>query len=186
MEAAYKTGLDRVLRETLERAREREGYAVYPAVKIGNSIYTLIREGDKLTIAEKKGVECGLARGEHDDVCREVLRAACVGPEHVGWKLGDLERRLARGGLFGEILAQRHPTVLWAKELDRYVAVGISDGIGEDFVYEFKSTRMSYGGLRRYVLPVAMAHANIYAWFFKRQRWVVVIFSCEDLKLYRW
>jgi hypothetical protein len=43
VEAAYKTGLDRVLRETLERAREREGYAVYPAVKIGNRIYTLIR-----------------------------------------------------------------------------------------------------------------------------------------------
>ena len=84
VEAAYKTGLNRVLRETLERARVREGYAVYPAVKIGNSICSLIREGDKLAIAEKKGIECGLARGEHDDVCREVLRAACVGPEHVG------------------------------------------------------------------------------------------------------
>jgi hypothetical protein len=86
VEAAHKTGLDRVLRETLERAREREGYAVYPAVKIGNRIYTLIRKGDKLTIAEKKGVECGLVRGEHDDVCREVLRAACAGPERVGWE----------------------------------------------------------------------------------------------------
>ncbi len=31
-----------------------------------------------------------------------------------------------------------------------------------------------------------MAQANIYAWLFKRQRWVVVIFSCEDLKLYKW
>jgi hypothetical protein len=36
------------------------------------------------------------------------------------------------------------------------------------------------------VLPVARAQANIYAWLFKRQRWVVEIFSCEDLKLYRW
>jgi hypothetical protein len=50
------------------------------------------------------------------------------------------------------------------------VVVGIPDGIGEDFVYEFKSTRMSYGGLRRYVLPVTRAQANIYAWLFKRQR----------------
>ena len=86
MEAAYKTGLDRVLRETLERAREREGYAVYPAVKIGNRIYTLIREGDILTIAEKEGVERGVAVGEHYDVCREVLRAACADPERVGWE----------------------------------------------------------------------------------------------------
>jgi hypothetical protein len=45
---------------------------------------------------------------------------------------------------------------------------------------------MSYGGLRRYVLPVTRAQANIYAWLFKRQRWVVEIFSCEGLKLYRW
>jgi len=78
-----------------------------------------------------------------------VLRAVCAGPEHVGWGLGDLDRQLARGELLGEILVQRHPTVLWAKEWDRYVVVGIPDGIGEDFVYEFKSTRMSYGGLRK-------------------------------------
>jgi hypothetical protein len=68
MEAAYKTGLDRFLRKTLERAREREGYTVYPAVKIGNRIYTLIRQGYKLTIAEKEGVKRGLAVGEHYDV----------------------------------------------------------------------------------------------------------------------
>jgi hypothetical protein len=115
-----------------------------------------------------------------------VLRAVCAGPEHVGWGLGGLDRQLARGELLGEILAQRHPTVLWAKEWDRYVVVGTPDGIGEDFVYEFKSTRMSYGGLRRYVLPITRAQENIYAWLFKRQRWVVEIFSCEDLKLYRW
>jgi hypothetical protein len=64
------------------------------------------------------------------------------------------------------------------------VVVGIPDGVGEDFVYEFKSTKIRR--LDRYVLPVTRAQANIYARLFKRQRWVVEIFSCEDLKLYRW
>jgi hypothetical protein len=37
----------------------------------------------------------------------------------------------------------------------------------------------------KYVLPVARAQANIYAWLFKRQRWIVEIFSCADLRLMR-
>jgi hypothetical protein len=61
------------------------------------------------------------------------------------------------------------------------VVIGISDRVGEDFVYEFKSIKIRR--LDRYVLPVARAQVNIYAWFFKRQRWVVEIFSCADLRL---
>jgi len=83
-----------------------------------------------------------------------------------------------------EILAERHPTILWAKKWDKYVVVGVPDGVGGDFVYEFKTTKIRR--FDKYVLPVARTQANIYTWLFKRQRWVVEIFSCTDLTLYRW
>jgi len=118
-----------------------------------------------------------LQRGAEGRMCRARARGLEAGRPRA--PAGE------RGIVWGNPRTET-PHRPWAKELDRYVAVGISDGIGEDFVYEFKSTRMSYGGLRRYVLPVAMAQVNIYAWLFKRRRWVVVIFSCEDLKLFRW
>jgi len=173
VERVYKThDPDEVLRRVLEKMKRVEA-EVYPAVKIGDRILTLIRRNDKLVVLEESD-ECELIKGGHSDVCREVLRVACAGPEHVSWELGGLERRLARGDLLEKILAQRHPTVLWAKEWDRYVVVGVPDGVGEDFVYEFKSTKIRR--LDRYVLPVARAQANIYAWLFKRQRWVVEIF----------
>jgi CRISPR/Cas system-associated exonuclease Cas4 (RecB family) len=157
---------------------------VYPAVKIGDRILTTVRRGDRLLVIHREAAECDLVRGEHGDTCREVLGAACAGPERVGWELGDLDRRLARGKLLEEILAERHPTILWAREWDRYVVVGIPDGVGGNFVYEFKSTKIRR--LEKYILPVARAQANIYAWLFDKKRWVVEIFSCADLKLYRW
>jgi CRISPR/Cas system-associated exonuclease Cas4 (RecB family) len=186
VERVYKThDPDEVLSRVAEKMKRVEA-EVYPAVMMGDRILTLTRRDDKLVVLGglKEGGECDLIKGGYSDVCREVLRAACAGPERVGWELGGLDRQLARGVLLGEILAQRHPTVLWAKEWDRYVIVGIPDGIGEDFVYEFKSTKIRR--FDKYVLPVARAQANIYAWLFKRQRWVVEIFSCEDLKLHRW
>lgn len=65
------------------------------------------------------------------------------------------------------------------------------DGIGENFVYEFKSTVFSNSAKYKWridnsVLPVARAQANIYAWLFNKRRWVVEIFSCADLRLYKW
>jgi CRISPR/Cas system-associated exonuclease Cas4 (RecB family) len=181
-----KIDLDKVLKGVAEKMKRAET-EVYPAVKIGDRVLTPIRRDDKLVVLEglKEGDECDLIKGDHSDVCREVLRAACAGPERIGWKLERLkDRRLARGVTLHDILAERRPTIFWAKEWDRYVVVGVPDGIGEDFVYEFKSTTIRR--LDKYMLPVARAQANIYAWLFKRQRWVVEIFSCIDLKLYRW
>ncbi len=188
VERMYKThDPDEVLRRVLESKKEAD-VELYHSVKIGDRILTPIRRGNRLVILGK-GLEvvdeCDLVRGDHSGVCREVLRAACAGPERVGWELGGLEdRRLARGVALQEILAERHPTILWAKEWDKYVVVGVPDGVGGDFVYEFKTTKIRR--FDKYVLPVARTQANIYTWLFKRQRWVVEIFSCTDLKLYRW
>jgi hypothetical protein len=76
--------LDRVLKVSAEKMKSAKA-EVYPAVKIGDRILTPIRRDDKLVILEE-GVECDLTKGEHSDVCREVLRAACAGPERVGWE----------------------------------------------------------------------------------------------------
>jgi hypothetical protein len=69
--------LDRVLREVAKKA-EKDA-----EVEIDGRILRLVREGDKLVILEE-GVECDLTKGEHDDVCRKVLRALCArSPEHA-------------------------------------------------------------------------------------------------------
>jgi len=176
--------LDRVLREVAKKA-EKDA-----EVEIDGRILRLVREGDKLVIPED-GVECDLTKGEHDDVCRKVLRALCTrSPEHAS-RESELESRFKRGDLLHEKLAERHPSIFYAKEWDRYVIAGVPDGIGEDFVYEFKSTVFSNSAKYKWridnsVLPVTRTQANIYAWLFKRQRWVVEIFSCADLRLYKW
>ena len=195
VERMYKTRTpDEVLRKKETGVHPEAEVEVYSVVEIGNRVLTLIRRGDRLVILGKRLEvvdECDLIRGGRGGVCEEALKAACTSPERVRWRLEDLEwmwelegldRRLARGVVLQDILAERRPTVLWAREWDRYVVVGVPDGVGGDFVYEFKSTK-----LRRlkYLLPVARAQANIYTWLFNKRRWVVEIFSCADLKLYR-
>jgi len=176
--------LDRILREVAKKA-EKDA-----EVEIDGRILRLVREGDKLVILEE-GVECDLTKGEHDDVCRKVLRALCArSPEHAS-RESELGSRFKRGDLLHEKLAERHPSIFYAKEWDRYVIAGVPDGIGEDFVYEFKSTVFSNSAKYKWrvdnsILPVTRTQANIYAWIFNKRRWVVEIFSCADLRLYKW
>ncbi len=80
---------DEVLRRVLESKKEAD-VELYHSVKIGDRRLTPIRRGNRLVILGK-GLEvvdeCDLVRGGHSGVCREVLRAACAGPERVGWEL---------------------------------------------------------------------------------------------------
>jgi CRISPR/Cas system-associated exonuclease Cas4 (RecB family) len=143
---------------------------------------TLIRRDDKLIVLGEGGKEvdeCDLIKGEYGDICREELRARCA--------VSDREER----GRSLEETSVEMPTIFWAKEWDRYIIAGASDGIGEDFVYEFKSTVFSNSAKYKWridnsVLPVTRTQANIYAWLFNKRRWVVEIFSCADLRLYKW
>ena len=75
--------------------------------------------------------------------------------------------------LHGEI-AEKYPTMRWNFEWEDYVLIGMPDGITNDFIYEFKSTRNEY--LKRHIKPVAFAQADLYGYFFKRNNKKVQIY----------
>jgi hypothetical protein len=66
VERVYKThGPDEVLSRVAEKMKRVEA-EVYPAVKVGDRILTLIRRDDKLVVLEEGG-ECDLIEGGHSD-----------------------------------------------------------------------------------------------------------------------
>lgn len=75
---------------------------------------------------------------------------------------------LARGSWAEWRYGERHPTVRWSFEWGPYVVVGVPDGLGKDFVYEFKSTGNEF--LLPYQRPVARAQADLYGFFFGKRR----------------
>lgn len=64
--------------------------------------------------------------------------------------------------------AERLPSKRWSFEWGPFVLVGIPDGIGRDFVYEFKSTASEY--MLFFQKPVGVAQADLYGFFFGKPR----------------
>ncbi len=84
-------------------------------------------------------------------------------------RIGDVEEHpLMRGMFFHSSRAEWHPTVRWNFPWRTYTVVGEPDGLTEEFVYEYKSTRNRY--LMNFVKPVAIAQADLYGYFFQRQK----------------
>jgi CRISPR/Cas system-associated exonuclease Cas4 (RecB family) len=84
-------------------------------------------------------------------------------------------------GLVGqEYLAEKYPTVRWNFEWNRYVVIGMPDGITKDFVYEFKTVKTPF--LVQYNRPVAVAQADLYGYFFERPKKRVQIYVIETGK----
>jgi hypothetical protein len=75
---------------------------------------------------------------------------------------------MARGAWAEGLFAKSLPSTRWSFEWGPYVAVGIPDGIGKDFVYEFKSTLNAY--MLNFTRPVALAQADLYGYFFDKPR----------------
>jgi len=69
--------------------------------------------------------------------------------------------------------ARRLPTLRWHLLWGPYVVVGEPDGIGPDYVYEFKEAGNEF--FARYEKPVALAQADLYGLMFNRPRKVVEI-----------
>jgi CRISPR/Cas system-associated exonuclease Cas4 (RecB family) len=59
-----------------------------------------------------------------------------------------------------------------------YLVMAVPDGLGEDFAYEFKASRVAY-----YALPVAKAQANLYAYFYHKPRIRVQILDNKSGKV---
>jgi CRISPR/Cas system-associated exonuclease Cas4 (RecB family) len=88
----------------------------------------------------------------------------------------------------GEIIeaakAERYPTIRWNFAWDKYVVVGVPDGITNEFVYEFKTTKSKF--LMNFLKPVALTQADLYGYFFKRNRKRVQIYIAETGEIETW
>lgn len=86
----------------------------------------------------------------------------------VQWQF-DPSDALAIGNIDQIQFAESYPTFRWHFSLNRYVVVGIPDGISDDFVYEFKSSKNDYIA-RFFTRPVAKTQADIYGLLFRRDK----------------
>jgi CRISPR/Cas system-associated exonuclease Cas4 (RecB family) len=83
-----------------------------------------------------------------------------------------------RGLVLEEMRAERYPTIRWNFAWERYVVVGVPDGITGDLIYEFKTTRSRYLG--GHLLPTALVQADLYGLFFDRKSKRVQLYIVEE------
>lgn len=82
-------------------------------------------------------------------------------------------------GIYYEIkYAEKHPTIKKLFKWKDYIVIAVPDGISKNFCYEFKS---AYDKLRfAYTKPVAIAQANLYSYFYEKDRIKVQIYNIQD------
>ena len=84
-----------------------------------------------------------------------------------------------RGRLLQTTKAERYSTIRWSFDWEGYVVVGVPDGITDSFVYEFKTTRNRFL-MTYFVKRVAFAQADLYGYFFRRDRRRVQIYIKDE------
>jgi CRISPR/Cas system-associated exonuclease Cas4 (RecB family) len=110
-------------------------------------------------------------------------RARRIEPEKVRSELQKLSWK-ERGVEAERLLSESYRSIRWNFEWDKYVAVGVPDGITDQFVYEFKTT-----GKLRYVQSnqtKAFTQADLYGYFFKRPRKRVQLYILENARIETW
>lgn len=99
-----------------------------------------------------------------------------------GARVADIEEfPMLRGEFLQTAKAEQYPTIRWGFEWDKYVIWAVPDGITDEFVYEFKTTRSRW--LLRYAKGPAMVQADIYGHLFKRPKKRVQFYIVEEDKL---
>lgn len=88
------------------------------------------------------------------------------------------------GELFESFKAEQYPTIRWNFAWDKYVVVGVPDGITKEFVYEFKATKSRF--LMNFLKPVAFTQADLYGYFFRRSKKRVQIYISKEGKVETW
>lgn len=102
-----------------------------------------------------------------------------------GIRIADAEEfPLIRGKLIETTRAERYPTMRWNFDWKNYVLVGVPDGITNNFVYEFKTTKDKF--LMAYLRPVAFTQADLYGYFFKRETKRVQMFIKSEGAIETW
>src|SRR5262249_61039205 len=108
------------------------------------------------------------------EMCKEAA-------EQEGVQVVDLESDpILRGQFYEMDRAEKYPAIRWNFQWGRYTVVGVPDGMTQDFVYEFKTTRSQF--LLGYVKPAAMAQADLYGYFFRRPNKRVQILVMEEAR----
>lgn len=82
-----------------------------------------------------------------------------------------------RGKAFESLYAEDYISFMYYFKYLNKIIIAQPDGITENFCYEFKRTRREF--LVRYIAPIAIAQANLYAYFFKRPKIRVQIYVEE-------
>ena len=96
-----------------------------------------------------------------------------------GIRVANLDEFPELWGCFFQITkAEQYPTIRWNFDWENYVVVGVPDGITDSFVYEFKTTRSRF--LSNYVKPVALTQADLYGYFFRRNKKRIQMFIVEE------
>ncbi len=123
---------------------------------------------DSVSIVDKDGrgvrvINPALSHPEWREAIEREARA-------LGERIADVEEFPALRGRFLHMeKAERYPTIRWNFDWKDYVVLGVPDGITDTFVYEFKTTKNRY--LASYfVKPVAFAQADLYGYFWRRNR----------------
>jgi CRISPR/Cas system-associated exonuclease Cas4 (RecB family) len=103
----------------------------------------------------------------------------------AGVRVLDLEDDpKVRGLVLEEMRAERYPTIRWNFAWERYVVVGVPDGITDDLIYEYKTTRSRYLG--GHLLPTALVQADLYGLFFNRTGKRVQLYVVEEDATQTW
>ncbi|HEK86074.1 MAG TPA: hypothetical protein ENO29_06945 [Candidatus Aminicenantes bacterium] len=91
---------------------------------------------------------------------------------------------ITRGEILEDSLAEKYPTIRWNFKWNEYSIIAAPDGITDDFVYEFKTTKNRF--LSNFIKPVALAQADLYGYSFKRKKKKVQIYIMEESKRETW
>lgn len=110
----------------------------------------------------------------------EVISKENIDAQHLDAiiYMAEDETPTVRGDFMEKEIAERYHTFRWNFEWDKYVVIGVPDGITDEFVYEFKSTKSNYTLI--YLKHIAIAQADLYGYFFKRNKKRVQIFVMEE------
>lgn len=112
---------------------------------------------------------------------KKVTRQA--NPQKAKARLQGLDWK-ERGRAAERLLSESYRSIRWNFEWEKYVVVGVPDGITDKFVYEFKTT-----GKSRYVesnKTKAFTQADLYGYFFGRQQKRIQLFIAENAQSQTW
>jgi len=103
-------------------------------------------------------------------------------PERLGliWRLNPRDRGQILQMLFSEV----YPTIRWNFTWDKYIIVGVPDGITDNFVYEFKTTSSEF--LMRMQRPVFFTQGDFYGYFFRRPKKRIQVLVKGDIEARTW